>query len=127
MTRTTTATLLLAVALLAGCSSKGQAIAMPDTTPTPASASTTAGPDIPGFILAFRMKYPTLTEGRTDKAIRNDVLNTCSSIRAGETKTVLNRQVTGRFGSHDGKAPTRAQVAGILALLAEHGCAQETT
>ncbi len=113
---------LLLVAL-AACGGGKDPIAMTTPDPAPSSvAAATTGVDIPGFIAAFREKYPALTEGRNDKAIRNDAINTCASIRAGETKAVLNRQVTARFGSHDGKAPTRTETSAILALLAAHGC-----
>jgi hypothetical protein len=125
--RRTLAALLLLVALAAcGGGKDPAAVTTPDPTPNAVAAATT-GVDIPGFIAALRQKYPALTEGRNDKALRNDAINTCASIRAGETKAVLNRDVAARFGSHDGKAPTRIETSAILALLTAHGCTRGTS
>lgn len=114
---------LVLVATIASCSASG---ADQPGTPDAAETAVRAPASIPMFLNLFREAFPDLANGRTDKGISNDAINTCHDHAQGEPEDVILRRVAARF-ERNGTTPDTAMATGILNLIKATACGAPPT
>ncbi|MCL9759013.1 hypothetical protein [Frankia sp. AiPa1] len=122
--------LVVAAALvLTGCASGGSGSAAPSSESTATVAAASAfqamrdSPAAGAFVTAFRPRFPSLAEDRTDSSIRNDVAHICLDDLPRGNQTALSH-IPARF-EHNGITPDPLTATAILALAQSTVCSSQ--
>ncbi|WP_092807896.1 hypothetical protein [Rhodococcus globerulus] len=92
-----------------------QTMQMPAGTSTGEMSAVDQG-KLTAFVVAFRTRYPDLSQDRDDEDIKEIVLDTCDDIAQGASEQQVSDEIRDQ-AEHNGVVPTQVQVDEIYDMV----------